>query len=265
MTKPKLRSVLGATPKQALYEYFTRLTALLGEPRAKAICLVAADAIRVHPAVQRDLGVLQQRWYDSIARGSPDYTVYESELYLAEAWYCWATYSRKYLAQLAKTSVLAKARRVVDLGCGAGYSTATLTQLAPDAEVFGTNVLVGAQGQLCRAMSDAFGFELHEHLREVGAADTVFASEYFEHFAAPLAHLHEVLSCCAPQTLVIANAFTSPSIGHFPQYEVDGATVDGATASRRFNAALKHAGYEMQPCGKWNNRPAVWVRRALSS
>jgi len=258
-----MRNVLAASPRKALHEYFTRLTPLLGERRARAICLIADDAIRIHPQVQPALGVLQAEWYASIAAGAPDYSVYERPVYLAEVWYCWATYSRKYLRELDKAGVFAGAKSIVDLGCGTGYSTAALSQMAPAARVCGTNVLVGEQGKLCLSMAASYSFDLCANIAEVETVDAVFASEYFEHWAAPIEHLREVLAR-RPRLLVIANTFTSPSIGHFPSYAVDGAQVDGATASRAFNATLVDAGYrQRKDLQLWNNRPAVWERAQL--
>lgn len=158
--------------------------------------------------------------------------------------------------QLAQQGHFAGARRVLDLGCGNGYTTAALTQIAPQAQVRGTNVLDSVQGQFCQRMAADYGFSVHA---DVSAAGAVFASEYFEHIEEPVAHLREVLTRVAPRKLIVANTFTSPAIGHFPTYRVDGAVLDGAGASRAFNATLKQAGYRQLKTALWNNRPAVWV------
>ena len=264
MTAPDLTpnvtklSVLEMPHRIALHVYWQRLIPLVGETWATHICEVAADAIRQHPGVQRVLGRVQAHWYDSVAQGAPDYGVYRAPIYLAEVWYCWSTYSRMYLRQLAKLGVLNDVTSIADLGCGTGYSTAALRQIAPHASVIGTNVLEGTQGRFCKSMADEYGFALRAGPQEVGAVQAVFASEYFEHFPAPLEHLQEVLAACQPRKLIIANTFTSPSIGHFPTYAVNGQQVDGARASRAFNASLTQAGYRQLKLKLWNNRPAVW-------
>jgi SAM-dependent methyltransferase len=253
--------VLEVPPRRALGLYWKRLIPLLGEQRATHVCQVAAEAIRCHPVPQDELGRLQEHWYESVRTGKPDYDVYRVPVYLAEVWYCWATYSRKYLRQLAELGLLQDARRIIDLGCGTGYSTAALCQMAPSAHVLGTNVLDGSQGKFCQEMARRFGFELRADLTDVQPADALFASEYFEHFPSPITHLRDVLQQSGhPRLLIIANTFTSPSIGHFPSYEVNGVAVDGAQASRAFNATLSKAGYLQRKLKLWNNRPQVWER-----
>lgn len=253
-------NVLGGKPRQALHLYWQRLIPIVGEAAALHIARVADEAIRVHPTPQRELGEIQKHWYASIAAGAPDYGVYSLPIYLAEVWYCWATYSRKYLRQIADLKLVQGFERIVDLGCGTGYSTAALQQMAPHAQVIGTNVLEGSQGEFCLSMAEMYGFRLRANVAEVGHQDVVFASEYFEHFLAPIDHLREVLQHCSPRMLIIANTFTSPSIGHFPAYSVEGVMVDGATASRAFNAELVRAGYRARKdLSIWNNRPAVWT------
>jgi 2-polyprenyl-3-methyl-5-hydroxy-6-metoxy-1,4-benzoquinol methylase len=254
------RAVLQVPPRRALQLYWERLVPVVGNELALHICRTAAEAIRCHPVPQHELGALQAHWYRSLDAGRPDYSVYEAPVYLAEVWYCWAAYSRKYLRQLADLGTLVGSKSIVDLGCGAGYSTAALRQIVPSAAVTGTNVLEGAQGKFCLTMAKHYGFALRANLSQVGQADVVFASEYFEHFDHPVAHLLEVLEQCQPRKLIVANTFTSPSIGHFPAYSVDGAMVDGARASRAFNATLTAAGYHQQKLKMWNNRPAVWTR-----
>ena len=51
--------------------------------------------------------------------------------------------------------------------------------------------------------------------------DLIFASEYFEHFYEPIAHLKDILDNCNPKFLVCANGFTGDAIGHFDFYRVD--------------------------------------------
>ena len=45
---------------------------------------------------------LEHRWYRSLDANKPDYSVYADDEYIAEAWMCWALYSRKYLLALKK-------------------------------------------------------------------------------------------------------------------------------------------------------------------
>jgi hypothetical protein len=91
-------------------------------------------------------------------------------------------------------------------------------------------------------------------------ADLVFASEYFEHFEEPIAHLVEVVELTRPRALLIANAFSAKSIGHFDEYVVDGRRVSGDVVGRRFNDTLRRIGYSKIETRLWNNRPAYWKR-----
>ncbi len=221
---------------------------------------------------QARLRPLEEAWYDSLKKGEPDYTIYDGDDYLGELWACWAIYSRGYLRSIVKDGshtkggldvkahieALFEIERVADLGCGFGYTTAVLSELFPDAEVTGTNIEGTTQFTLALDLAEFHGFALLSELRS--RSDLIFASEYFEHFQEPVAHLDEVLDQAQPYALVIANAFGPHSIGHFDLYSVGGEVVDGAGASRRFNARLRERGYEKVKTALWNQRPAIWIR-----
>lgn len=221
-------------------------------------------------AEMRPNQALEQRWYASLAAGSPDWSVYDSDLYLADLWACWVVYSRGRLIAIQRPRSLPPSGvlgdigvvgRVVDLGCGTGYTTSAWSELYPKADVVGTN-LEGVQMRLARVRGDIFGFRVASDVRQIEApADIVFASEYFEHFLRPLDHLTEVLDALHPRTLLIANAFGARSIGHFDQYEVGDDLVDGQTTSRRFNNELRRRGYVKVEATLWNSRPSYWRRR----
>lgn len=215
-----------------------------------------------------ELADLEAHWYWSVSENRPDFGIYGREEYLAEAWACWSVYSRKYLRALAQPTMfppdgilaaLGSVRSVLDLGCGIGYSTAGLKSLFPDADVAGTNLPGTFQTAIAREIGSTAGFRVIP--APDGPVDLIFASEYFEHFEAPLEHLRDVLSVARPRALVVANTFTSPSIGHFPEYAVDGARLSGTVTSRRFNDELRSRGYVPLKTRCWNNRPRVWVSR----
>lgn len=248
------------TSPVSLEGYWQRLVRILPQDIATEICRIASHAIALHPVPQPTLSRLQRRWYDSIACGAPDYTIYALPTYLAEVWYCWACYSRHYLRELAKHAHGLLTGRVLDLGCGAGYSTAAIAETWPRCSALATNVKGSAQWELCKSMSDEYGFQLHRDAAGAGKADVVFASEYFEHFDEPVAHLRAVLDCSGAHILIIANTFTSPAIGHFPEYKHNGGLLTGKAMSRAFNVALFNAGFRQQRFGFWNNRPTVWIR-----
>ncbi len=214
--------------------------------------------------------ILQQHWYDSLERELPDFGVYADEMYLCELWACWVVYSRGYLRQLNSMKSLpprgvigdlGQVDIVVDVGCGAGYTTAALSEMFSDAEVFGTNLSDSVQTKIANLMAEQYGFKVVSDVKDiVGQADIVFASEYFEHFEMPVEHLRHVVGCIKPKALLIANTFNSDSIGHFNSYNIGGRMVDGREASRRFNQEMRGLGYCEVDTNLWNNRPTYWKR-----
>jgi len=217
-----------------------------------------------------ELKALERRWYASLDSGEPDWSVYDEDVYMAELWDCWTTYSRPYLRAIrgdrsmeaggSITEDLGRVRSVVDLGCGFGLTTAALAQLFPDAEVFGTNIEDVKQRRIADSLGERYGFKVVEASKIRAPVDLVFASEFFEHLPVPVGHLRRVLARMKPRALLIANTFTSPAIGHFPEYEVGDEVLPGRSVSRRFNAVLRTAGYAQQKTRMWNQRPAYWKR-----
>ena len=210
---------------------------------------------------------LEKLWYDALALGVPHYGVYDGFDYVVEAWACWWVYSRDYLTRIQKlrnnlrvVDDIGPVARVYDVGCGVGFSTAALLRIFPEAEVIGTNLRGSKQWDVASLMAADYGFGLAEKI--TGPADLVFASEYFEHFDAPVAHLLTVLAQAQPRALLFANAFTSRAVGHFDWYVVDGQRIAGSQAQRRFREALRDHGYEKVDARLWNDRPQYWRKHA---
>lgn len=267
-------SVLNAGAPGALALLLTLLAEEGWDPerldRLAALSAQAIDAMK--PPVSEPPGPLrdlQDRWEQSLA-GDPDYSVYDHDDYLAELWGCWVVYSRTYLQTIARAGsfpplgvqrILTPAGRIVDLGCGCGFSTAILAELFPDSDVHGTNLPDTIQTRVAVKLGARYDFEVHAEPAAVpGTGGLVFASEYFEHFPAPVDHLHEVLDALDPDRLLVANTFTAPAIGHFPTYLIDGAPADGKATNRAFNEALEARGYRKVPTKMWNQRPTLWAR-----
>jgi len=223
-----------------------------------------------NPGDTVEMASLEMRWYSSlhINPKNPDYSVYADPYYFCETWLCWTKYSKRYLKDIQSSrSMFGKSivesmvdvGTVLDLGCGAGYTTIELKKIFPEADVYGTNF----EGSSQYAMSSYLG-NLHEFQmrgNHVGIkADLIFASEYFEHIQTPIEHLIEVLKDCEPKYLLFANTFNSDAIGHFDSYLHLGNTMSGAQAGRAFGATLKAHGYEKVPTQCWNSRPAFWKR-----
>lgn len=211
---------------------------------------------------------LQNKWYQSLQSGRPDYSVYDSDLYLGELWACWIIYSRKYLLAIQdRKSLFAKSivddiglvERVADLGCGIGYTTAAIKSMYPRADVYGTNLENTVQTKIAKAMGAKYDFVIYPDCQSYpNQVDIIFASEYFEHIINPIDHLLDILQVTKPRALLVANTFTAKSIGHFDFYQVGGGWVDGKTTSRMFNDTLRNHGYKKMDTKLWNNRPAYW-------
>lgn len=213
---------------------------------------------------------LEHRWYAALERGAIDWTVYRDPDYLAELWACWSVYSRQALKAVAHPrsletkSVLddiGPVQRVVDMGCGIGYSTASLRELYPDADVIGFDLSDSPQFGIASLVAGREGFRMVSSIDEVPQpVDLLLASEYFEHIPAPIEHLIEVINTLQPRAMLTANAFTAIAIGHFPSYLVDGKRVPGRDTSRAFAKAMREHGYTKVKTKLWNNRPAYWRR-----
>lgn len=206
---------------------------------------------------------MESRWYASLEQGTPDYAIYDEDAYLGEAWACWMNWSRAYLRWVQRKGVfrMAHPKRIADLGCGIGWTTLTLAMMHPRAEVFGTQRLDSTQARVAQLLSEQTGvrFTIVGELADVGEADAVFASEYFEHFAEPVAHLRDVLAL-KPRVLVHASTFGIRSPGHFDNYTIDGKLVPGGRmVGRAFAGELRTHEYRMIATG-WKGRPTAWAK-----
>ena len=200
------------------------------------------------------LQALEARWYASLRKGKPDYSVYDGEGYMEEALKCWKLYSRKYIRSLT-TLKLPGIFRVVDLGCGCGWSTRALEEAFGGATVTGTNREGSDQYRYCKA----HGIRVVGSIELIkGKVDLVFASEYFEHFERPIEHVTDIVTRLKPRYLVVANSFGTRATGHFLAYRHGAEVIDGKAMGRRFNARLREMFYTRRETGFWNNRPAVW-------
>jgi len=215
----------------------------------------------------REYQEIESRWYNSLAAGTPDYSVYDDPYMLVEVWACWCMYSRKYIGLLDKIgqtehgslrNSLGNIQSIADIGCGCAYTTAAWKEAYPDANVIGTQVVGSPQFEIATNMGAQHGFSIIGELES--HADLVFASEYFEHWEAPIEHLEQVLAKATPKALVIANAFGSKSVGHFDVYKDRGVDYNPKAISRKFNQCLRNHGYTLIHTKFWNGRPTVWIK-----
>jgi 2-polyprenyl-3-methyl-5-hydroxy-6-metoxy-1,4-benzoquinol methylase len=206
---------------------------------------------------------LQKLWYTSLLNENPDYSVYDEDIYISDLWACWVLYSRQYLRNIKnpKSNIppMEEIKKIVDIGCGFGYTTTALKQMFPDAEVIGTNLSDTTQIEVAKELGKEHGFEVISEYNEIGGnVDMVFASEYFEHFYKPIEHLHEVIRFTETKSFFIANSFGTKSVGHFDTYNIGGMDIDGKKVSRLFNKELRKYGYKNIKTKIWNNKPSYW-------
>lgn len=232
----------------------------------------------------RYLQILEERWYDSLKNGNPDYSVYNDTDILPDIWSCWKVYSREYIKSIFSEKSLGhrdshgnwsnlksivndmkvnKVNSILDSGCGIGYTTSALKEIFIEANVYGLNLKDTAQYKLCEYMSQKNNFNLISNLDQIGKdVDLVFASEYFEHFENPISHLDEILRL-NPKYFIIANSFSSKSIGHFDTYFKDSEKIIGKNYGRVFNSYLRSKGYHKVNTSCYNDRPSYWKRKDL--
>jgi trans-aconitate methyltransferase len=160
---------------------------------------------------------------------------------------------------------LGDVRRIIDLGCGFGFSTIALKQLWPNAAVIGTNIRDTIQFQVASKLGRKYGFEMiDENATIPQPVDLVFASEYFEHILDPIQHLRQIIRQAQPRNWLIANTFGPEAIGHFDEYLVDGQMLKARQTSKVFKQTLVNAGYDLVKTRFWNSRPQFY-RRAQTS
>jgi hypothetical protein len=269
-----LMSILNCIRNADLDRYLSRCRTVvpaLDVPEAKCLALAAIRYYRGNKEARAELSIeqkLEQYWYGSLEAGKADYSVYDSNVFISELWACWVVYSRGYLRSLRCTNRLGngisvvervgKLRKIADLGCGVGYTTAALKELWPEATVYGTNLPGTTQYRIAKMLGQEYCFNVEPCVST--PVDLVFASEYFEHFERPVEHLRAILDVGQPRYLVVANSFGSRSIGHFNTY-LDGNTkISNKAIGRRFNCYLKSRGYQQISTRFWNNRPALYER-----
>lgn len=224
----------------------------------------------------REWKKLYDDWYYSLETNNPDYRVYSDAHYMSEVWLCWTKYSRRYLKDLLnkksikinneyKTVIefFGKNDVIIDLGCGFGYTTATLKEIWPNSVVYGTNIKDSVQFKFATELGKKYNFSIIEDFKNI-KADTIFATEYFEHFYEPIVHLEEVLLNIKPSNLIIANSFGPKAIGHFDKYLYDGRLIPSKEMNKIFSSKLKQFGYVKIKTSFWNNRPSIWKKQSCT-
>ena len=217
-----------------------------------------------------DLVNMENQWYNGLKNGEIDYSVYNDDYYFCDLWACWTIYSRKYLKGIIKNNSLDKensimslfkdVNSVIDLGCGIGYTTASLKEIFQQANVYGTNLEGTKQWDFCKLMAEKYNFKLIPESNSLKNIDLIFASEYFEHILDPIKHLNEIIETLNPKYFIIANAFNTRSVGHFLEYKNNEDIIPQDKISKLFNETLYNKGYKKVKTKLWNNRPTIYIK-----
>lgn len=238
---------------------------------AKQFKSIDADSIyKAYCEGNSNLPPLYERWEKSVENNAFDFSVYDDDAYLNEAFYCWKKYARTYIL-LLKKYVYSKScemnvddvQSVIDLGCGCGYSTVALKSVFNNAKIVGTNLKNTLQykidEEICRQFEDCSMIDESDTLN-LGRVDVVFASEFFEHLQSPKELLSALIGVYQPKYFIIANTFTKMSLGHFNSYIWDEDEMSGKEVSRKFNDYLRASGYVDLDTGFFNHRPKIWKK-----
>lgn len=206
-----------------------------------------------------------KKWYASLKKGEPDYSVYEGEYYMASSLLCYANYTRGMLRMLAKHTDVFKDKKIdtiVDYGCGIGYSSLVLQEMWPDAKVYGTNYNPSLQLDFTKKLFKPKGLYARDRHTKIGKVSLGFSAEYFEHFEEPVTELITILDKNSPDVLVTANSFAPLAVGHFNKYNVTGVGmgIDPRKTTNAFNKTMHNNGY-IKYSHWWNGRPNIWVKQ----
>ena len=214
---------------------------------------------------------LVENWYKSLKTSQPAFELYNHNQYFVDLWNCWVVYSRSYLKSLKKHnsldqnrsifSILFNINNVADLGCGLAYTTASLKEIFPNANVYGTNLEETAQYKFCQFMAQKYNFKIVNHVDKLPKIDFLFASEYYEHIYDALDELDFTINKISPRYFYIANSFNTISYGHFESYKDKNCcgVIDQKDISKKFNDLLKSRGYVKIKTKLWNNKPMLWT------
>lgn len=206
-------------------------------------------------------------WYESIKDNfeNPAYWIYGEDLYLSEVLICWKRYSKKYINLLKKyndenNNYFGKVRRILDVGCGIGFSTLYFSKLFPKAEIIGTNLKDTLQWEINEKLfKNTDNVKIVDgNLSAEGNFDIIFASEFFEHVVNPIELLNQFLDKYKPKFMIFANTFAQPAIGHFNKYYNKGVLFSANETSRLFWKTLRGRGYKKVDTGFFNGRPTIY-------
>ena len=265
-------ALLEAPPSKLIYQFLNRYSQYQNINKNIALTMIT-QALKRHKSAKSNMVAhsgylhnLELRWYNSLKKGIVDYGIYDVDYYFTDLWLCWTIYSRPYLKNLQNnrkiTDYLNNIKSIVDLGCGIAYTTASLKQLFPKCNVYGTNLADTKQFEFCKQMSNIYDFDVLTSVDNIDHdIDLVVASEYFEHFEEPMKEIEKVIKTINPKFLFIANSFGTYGLGHFHTHIYNDKEIPAKEMGKLFNKQLRtEYGYKQIEADIWNNKPTFWVK-----
>ena len=182
-----MKSILNKFNKDALREYLEICNAVSPIDVDKLFD-ITVEAITYYRSNKDTRGILkysavmEEKWYASLERGEPDYSIYDDDYYICDLWAGWVIYSRQYLLSLTKdknlrTDQLSPITSICDLGCGFGYTTAALKEIYPKATICGTNLLGTAQYDIANCIGYERGFLVLPNAYSFGHLDAWYGRD----------------------------------------------------------------------------------------
>ena len=104
------------------------------------------------------------------------------------------------------------AHRIVDVGCGAGNTSAWLKSKFPKAQFIGVEANPELRAELEATMDEIHTVDLNREIPDVGNADLILFLDVLEHLSSPLQVLKAMLKDMPEHGHVIASL---PNIAHF--------------------------------------------------
>lgn len=209
--------------------------------------------------------ILKNRWNDS---NQTDYGIYSDDDYIFEglmSYYFVTRECTKGIGLWAKYfSIDTTNTSFFDLYNGIGLMTVFFTALGFKTVVHNDNP---AQQYCCEILHDAFKLPRPRFVDDWRSEqfDWVGHFEVLEHFKNPVPVAADLAACIKSDGFMFeSTGFTDGTLpGHFNEYDIDGAVVDGRTAFKLAQQTWSDQGLNKVYTG-FSTKPRVWTRLPMT-